>query len=114
MAAGFVEHSTWRGLFWCICPLALLAGGIVALTLPPSKVQGDMRMKFRVIDYYGIVLSSSATLLLLIPISGGGTYFEWDSAMVISMLSLGSVAMLLFILVEWKVAVVRTQISIHQ
>lgn len=102
LAAAFVENSTWRGLFWCICPLAVLSGTVVAFTLPPSKVHGELKDKIRVIDYYGIVTSSTAILLLLIPISGGGTYFEWKSPMVISMLTLGSVSAVLFILAEWK------------
>ncbi|TVY53774.1 putative transporter C3H1.06c [Lachnellula cervina] len=105
MAGGFVEKSTWRGLFWVICPMAVLSGGMVALTLPPSKVHGDMKAKVKSIDYYGIASSSTAILLLLIPISGGGTYFEWSSPMVISMLTLGSISMVIFIIVEWKVAV---------
>ena len=102
LAAAFVENSTWRGLFWCICPLAAIAGTIVAITLPPSKVHGELKDKIRVIDYYGVATSSVAILLLLIPISGGGTYFEWKSSMVISMLTLGSISAVLFVLVEWK------------
>ena len=102
LAAAFVETSTWRGLFWCICPLAVISGTVVALTLPPSKVHGELKDKIRMIDYYGIATSSVAILLLLIPISGGGTYFEWDSPMAISMLTLGSISALLFVLVEWK------------
>lgn len=105
MAGAFVEKSTWRGLFWVICPLAVLSGGMVALTLPASKVHGDMKVKVKAIDYFGIVSSSAAILLLLIPISGGGTYFEWNSPMVISMITLGSIMMVIFVLVEWKVAV---------
>jgi hypothetical protein len=84
--------------------LAVLAGGLVAFTLPPSKVHGDLKTKVKVIDYYGVVLSSSAVMLLLIPISGGGTYFQWDSPMVISMITLGGICMISFIIVEWKVA----------
>jgi hypothetical protein len=61
-----------------------------------------MQAKLKAIDYYGVVFSSSAILLLLIPISGGGTYFDWNSPMVISMLVLGAVCMIWFILVEWK------------
>jgi predicted MFS family arabinose efflux permease len=76
LAAAFIQTSTWRALFWCICPLAVLAGVLVAFTLPPSKVHGDLTTKIKAIDYYGVVLSSSAVLLLLIPVSGGGTYFE--------------------------------------
>jgi MFS family permease len=95
LAAAFVEKSTWRALFWCLVPLAVLAGGVVAIVLPPSIVHGDLHTKIRVIDYYGVFFSSAATLLLLIPISGGGTYFEWNSPMVISMLVLGSVSVCL-------------------
>lgn len=65
--------------------MAILAGIMVAFTLPPSKVHGDVTAKMKAIDYWGVVFSSSALLLLLIPISGGGTYFDWSSAMVISM-----------------------------
>lgn len=77
----------------------------MAFTLPPSKVHGDLKAKVRVIDYYGVIASSSAILLLLIPISGGGTYFEWNSPMVISMLTLGGICMVLFVLVEWRWAI---------
>lgn len=75
---------------------------MVALTLPPSKVHGNLQAKVRAIDYYGVLFSSSAILLLLIPISGGGTYFDWNSPMVIAMLTLGSICAILFILVEWR------------
>jgi hypothetical protein len=78
---------------------------MVALTLPPSKVHGDMKTKVKAIDYYGVVFSSSAILLLLIPISGGGTYFEWNSPMVISMITLGGICMVTFVVVEWRFAI---------
>ncbi|KAE8453378.1 hypothetical protein EG329_010239 [Mollisiaceae sp. DMI_Dod_QoI] len=105
LAAAFIETATWRALFWFICPMAVLAGVMVAFTLPPSKVHGELKAKIQAIDYYGVVFSSSALLLLLIPISGGGTYFLWNSPMVISMLTLGGICMVLFVIVEWKFAV---------
>ena len=105
LAAAFVENSTWRGLFWCICPLAVLSGIMVAFTLPPSKVHGSTATKIRVIDYPGIVLVTAAIMLILIPVSGGGTYFEWSSPMVISMLTLGGICLVAFLIVEWKFAV---------
>ncbi|RDL37184.1 putative mfs transporter protein [Venustampulla echinocandica] len=106
LAAAFVQKSTWRGLFWCICPLGVLSGVMVAFTLPPSKVNGDLRSKVKSIDYCGTGFSSAAILLLLIPISGGGTYFEWSSPMVISMITLGVISMIAFVIVEWKVATI--------
>jgi hypothetical protein len=84
--------------------LALLSGGLVAFTLPPSKTHGNFKAKVKSVDYYGSISSSAAILLLLIPISGGGTYFDWSSPMVISMLTLGSVCLLTFLVVEWKFA----------
>ncbi|TGO27077.1 hypothetical protein BPAE_0048g00490 [Botrytis paeoniae] len=105
LAAAFVQNSTWRGLFWCICPLAVLSGIMVAFTLPPSKVHGSTATKIRVIDYPGIVLVTAAIMLILIPVSGGGTYFEWSSPMVISMLTLGCICLVAFLIVEWKFAV---------
>ena len=104
LAAAFIQTSTWHALFWCICPLAMVAGGLVAFTLPPSRVHGDLKTKVKIIDYYGVILSSSAVMLLLIPISGGGTYFEWNNSMVISMITVGGICMILFVFVEWKVA----------
>jgi hypothetical protein len=91
-------------LFWTICPLACVAGGLVALTLPPSKTHGNFTQKIKSVDYLGTIFSSAAILLLLIPISGGGTYFDWNSPMVISMLTLGSICALAFLVVEWKFA----------
>lgn len=60
--------------------------------MPASKVNGDWHAKVRVIDYWGVGFSSIGIMLLLIPISGGGTYFEWNSPMVISMLVLGGIS----------------------
>ena len=105
MAAGFVSKTTWRALFWTICPLACVAGVIVAIILPPSKTTGNTKEKMKTIDYWGTLASSVGVILILIPISGGGTYFPWSSPMVISMLVLGSISMIIFVLVEWKSAV---------
>lgn len=60
--------------------------------------------KVRNIDFYGLALSSLGIVFLLIPISGGGSYFAWSSPMVITMLSVGGVSSFLFLIVEWKAA----------
>ncbi|RFU24666.1 hypothetical protein B7463_g11667, partial [Scytalidium lignicola] len=104
MAAGFIEHNTWRAIFWCISPLAALSGVVVGVILPPNKVTGDLKSKARAIDYFGVATSSIAIVLLLIPISGAGTYFVWSSPLVVSMLVSGSLLAILFVIVEWKVA----------
>jgi MFS family permease len=106
VAAAFVQHSTWRGLFWLISPIAALCCIVCFFILPTPK--DAPRMDFKAvsakIDYWGIVTGSIAIILILIPISGGGSYFSWESPMVISMLALGGCSMFAFLFVEHQVA----------
>jgi hypothetical protein len=41
--------------------------------------KGSFREQAKKIDYWGVGSASVALILLLIPISGGGSYFEWKS-----------------------------------
>jgi EmrB/QacA subfamily drug resistance transporter len=102
VAAAFVEKSTWRGYFWVICPLGVLSGVIVMFILPPSKVTGNAKDVAKAIDFWGILFSTTAIMLILIPVSGGGTYFPWSSPMVITMLTIGGISSVLFLIVEWR------------
>lgn len=104
IGAAFTMRSTWRGFFWLIAPLAACSIVVGYFIIPDNARKGDFRQKLRNIDYYGIVSSSIGVIFLLIPISGGGSYFEWDSPMVISMLVIGGVSLIGFILIEWKVS----------
>jgi MFS family permease len=106
IAASFIQHSTWRGLFWLVSPLAASCGIIGYLIIPTPK--NSPRLEFRTvsrqIDYYGILTGAVAIVLLLIPISGGGTYFNWNSPMVITMLVIGAIFLVGFLYVEHSVA----------
>ncbi|KAL5402327.1 hypothetical protein PMIN06_009917 [Paraphaeosphaeria minitans] len=105
-AAAFVQHSTWRGLFWVISPLAAVCCAVCYFTLPVPKATSkpDYRALCIKIDYWGILAGSAAIILILIPVSGGGSYFPWHSAMVISMLVIGGCCMLAFLFIEYRVA----------
>ncbi|KAL4905933.1 hypothetical protein BDW74DRAFT_167572 [Aspergillus multicolor] len=105
IAAAFIERATWRGFFWLLSPLAALAIITGYLLIPNNHVQKDgLKASLARIDYFGILASSLGMVFLLIPISGGGAYFAWDSTMVIAMLVLGCVSMVVFVVVEWRVA----------
>lgn len=104
LAAIFIEKSTWRGLFWLLAPCTVVAAVVIFFILPKSIVVGDPKGKIKAIDFAGVGLSTTAVLLILIPVSGGGTYFQWNSPMVISMLVIGGLAAIAFIIVEWKFA----------
>lgn len=104
LGAAFAQHTTWRALFYFICPVAALCCAINWFMVPASVPTKDFKGNVKKIDFYGVFTGSAAIILILIPISGGGSYFEWDSPMVISMLVLGGVFALAFVFVEWKVA----------
>jgi hypothetical protein len=87
-----------------LCPLAVTSGFVVLFILPGSSVTVDPKDKLKAIDFVGVAFSTIAILLLLIPISSGGTYFHWSSPMVIAMLIVGSVSTALFVVSEWKLA----------
>ncbi|KAF9697694.1 hypothetical protein EKO04_004337 [Ascochyta lentis] len=106
IAAAFVQQSTWRGLFWLVSPLAASCGLLCYLILPTPKDAPPVRFRAvtKQIDYLGIITGSAAIILVLIPVSGGGTYFRWESSLTISMLTLGGCCTLAFLFIEYRVA----------
>jgi hypothetical protein len=77
---------------------------VLLFFLPLKHVSSDPMDKMKKIDYGGIVLNIASTLLLLIPLSGGGVTYAWSSAFFISATVAGVILMILFVLYEWKVA----------
>ncbi|EXJ62462.1 hypothetical protein A1O7_02899 [Cladophialophora yegresii CBS 114405] len=104
LSAAFALHQTWRAFFWFLAPCGAIAGVIGWLYLPSTMPKGNARQQFQLIDWGGIMTATVAIVLILIPLSGGGSYFEWSSPLVISMLSVGGLSLLAFLFVEWKVA----------
>ncbi|KAL2859587.1 major facilitator superfamily domain-containing protein [Aspergillus pseudodeflectus] len=105
IGAAFVIKSTWRGFFWLLAPLAAICAVLGYFLIPNNHKRDSFAESAKRIDFLGILTSSAAVILLLIPIAGGGSYFDWDSPMVISMLVLGGVSLIVFVLVEWRVAI---------
>lgn len=111
IAAAFTQpgtrgYTSWRGFFWLVSPLAAIVGIMAYYILPTPKNAPPMRFKAvsKEVDYSGIVAGSAAIILLLIPISEGGSYFRWDSPLIVSMLTVGGCCMIGFVLVEKYVA----------
>ncbi|RDW93343.1 uncharacterized protein DSM5745_00665 [Aspergillus mulundensis] len=105
IAAAFILRATWRGFFWMLAPLAACSIVVGYFLIPDTAAKGSFRTNLKKIDYFGIIASSIGIIFLLIPISGGGSYFVWDSPMVISMLVIGGLSLITFFFIEWKIAV---------
>ena len=104
IAAGFIEHLSWRKFYFTLFPIILCATISVFKIVPYTKPDNTMKEKLKNVDYFGFLSSSIAIIFLLIPISGGGSTFEWNSAFTIAMLTIGGTFVLVFLLVEYKVA----------
>ncbi|WVR06704.1 hypothetical protein IAU60_003736 [Kwoniella sp. DSM 27419] len=116
VGGGLSTAGHWRWIFWMTTPLSVAIIIGTHFILPLKPVTGSVKEKLAKIDYTGIALSAGGTILLLVslivpycanpqvPISGGGSSFAWDSAVVISLLIIGSVLMIAFLLCEWKFA----------
>ncbi|GLA46667.1 hypothetical protein AnigIFM63604_011268 [Aspergillus niger] len=100
----FTEKVSWRWCFYISVPLSGVAMVVVAFALPLRKVEGHALEKIKQIDGWGCLISFSASIAILLPISWAGTQYPWTSAAVLAPLLLGVALIGLFLFVEFKVA----------
>lgn len=98
--AAFAERTTWRGMYYFLTPAACCCLVASFFLIPSKAPKGNAWEKVKLIDWYGIVTGCAGIILLLIPISGGGSYFAWDSPMVIAMLTIAGISLVLFVICE--------------
>ncbi|KZS98700.1 MFS general substrate transporter [Sistotremastrum niveocremeum HHB9708] len=104
IGGGVTSHTTWR---WCFWINSILAGAALIscfLLLPLKGVHEEMLPKLRKIDYAGTVMILLSCLAILLPLSWGGSSFNWQSAAVIVPLILGCFFVGVLLLVEAKYA----------
>ncbi|TEY40636.1 hypothetical protein BOTCAL_0430g00010 [Botryotinia calthae] len=95
---------SWRWTLWYDVPWLVVLSIMLFIVLPSSKMAAGTRARLGMIDWIGVAMSVAATVLLLVPLSQGGSTFAWNSSLVISMLVIGVVTFTVFLAVEWKVA----------
>ncbi|RAO70256.1 uncharacterized protein BHQ10_006268 [Talaromyces amestolkiae] len=104
IGGALTQRASWRWCFWFIVPVILVVMVVIAIVIPPSPVRGNTWTKVRMVDWLGLVVNLAAVVLVLIPISQGGSTYAWNSALVIAMLTIGGLLIIAFVLVEWKFA----------
>ena len=99
VAAGpIVEHLTWHWLFWLPLVLVVIALLGVIFGMPESPVRKPGRL-----DVLGAFILTVALVSLLLAISKGQEW-GWGDTKTIALLALGAVALVVFVLVELRVA----------
>jgi len=91
-------------VFWFSVPISVLILVQLYFFLPLTKVSGNMGSKLKKIDYAGSVISLAATIFVMVPVSGGGVTYPWNSPLVIVLLTLGVLLYIIFVIYEAKYA----------
>ncbi|WP_017572491.1 MDR family MFS transporter [Nocardiopsis halotolerans] len=76
----FVDHLSWRWVFYVNLPLGVLAFATVIAVLPRRQPTGRQS-----IDYAGIVLLAATAICLTLVASWGGSVYSWASWQVIGL-----------------------------
>ncbi|UQX00985.1 MDR family MFS transporter [Streptomyces sp. RerS4] len=95
----FVDHLSWRWVFYINLPI-----GLVALAVIAAALHIPVRSERHTIDYLGTFLIASVATCLVLVASLGGTTWAWGSVQVVSLAVLGAVLLVAFVLVERRAA----------
>jgi EmrB/QacA subfamily drug resistance transporter len=95
----FVDHLSWRWIFYINLPLGIVAFAVIAAVLhvPPVNV------KYR-IDYLGMALLAGGLSAIVLFTSLGGTTYPWGSVEMIALAVLGVALLVAFVFAERSAA----------
>jgi len=91
----FVDHLTWRWVFYINLPIGLAALAVTSFALNLPFARRPHR-----IDYEGAALLVAAVSCLLLVTVWGGSEYAWGSATIVGLASAGAVLLALFVLRE--------------
>lgn len=101
IGGALAQHASWRWSIWISVPVSVASLPVIWWLLPLKSVPGSVREKMKDVDWGGCVLSLAGIVLLLVPVSAGGSSWAWDSTESIAMLVVGGVVALAFVAVEY-------------
>jgi len=92
----FVDHLTWRWIFYINLPTGLLALFVIAVALPPPSTRRQHE-----IDYLGGSLLTLALTTTILFTSLGGASFTWTSPVILTLIGVSIISAAAFVAVEW-------------
>ncbi|NTW39817.1 MAG: MFS transporter [Cellulomonadaceae bacterium] len=97
----FTDNLSWRWVFYINLPLGLLALGTVIFALHARRPAAAAR---RPIDILGTVLLAATSTAIVLVTSWGGTTYDWDSPLILTMGAGAVIGAVLFVLAERRAA----------
>jgi EmrB/QacA subfamily drug resistance transporter len=89
------DHWGWRWVFYINLPVAILALGVVACTLPSVKTEERLKL-----DWQGSILLVASLIPLLLAFTWGGTRYPWGSLTIVGLFVVSVLLLAWFVLVE--------------
>ncbi|KAJ2803871.1 hypothetical protein H4R20_002721 [Coemansia guatemalensis] len=108
----FSDKVSWRWAFLINLPMAGVVLIIVVLFMRLPIPRDSFWDKLKKVDIFGSLVLIGAVVMLLLGLTWGGKIFPWSSARVICLLVFGLLLLIVFILIEWKVALDPT-VPVH-
>ena len=91
----FVDHLSWRWIFYVNLPT-----GVLALVVVAAVLRSPTTRRQHVIDYLGAILLSVALTAIILFTSLGGTTLAWASPVTLGLIALGITGTIAFIAAE--------------
>jgi EmrB/QacA subfamily drug resistance transporter len=95
----FVDHLSWRWIFYINVPVGLIALVVLGIVLPDQGPRGRPK-----VDYLGAGLLAGSVSCVVLATSLGGNTWAWDSVQLIGTACLGVVLGAIFVFVERRAA----------
>ncbi|PNP80510.1 hypothetical protein FNYG_06109 [Fusarium nygamai] len=106
VAAGLIQRTIdgWRWAFWVPSIMGAICFVLLLLLLPLKPVSGSFKEKARKIDWMGVMASIAGIVLTVMAINSGGSMWAWKNIKTISILTIGVIMLLVFIIIEAFIA----------
>ncbi|MBA2326409.1 MAG: MFS transporter [Actinobacteria bacterium] len=95
----FVDHLSWRWVFYVNLPV-----GLVALVITSSALRMPVRREGHTIDYLGAALLVGAITSVILLTVWGGNEYPWGSPTIVGLGVAGAILLVLFVLQERRAA----------
>ncbi len=95
----FVDHLSWRWVFYVNIPIGIVALIVTSIVLPAAQQRRQVT-----IDYHGTVLIAGGATSLVLLTTLGGTIYPWNSLVIVLLGVLAVVLLVEFVFTEQRAA----------